>query len=139
MINAFNNIFLVHGGPGAVGSMHFMYERMAGRYNVTECLQTKYSISCLKQELLKQIQFYTSRPVTLIGHSWGAWLSILFAAEHYVMVSKLILIGCPPLEEKYVPLLMNNRIRILDKENQQAFMNIISLQGNRMTDKMITE
>ena len=32
-------------------------------------------------------------PVKLAGHSWGAWLAFMFAANHPDLIEKLILIG----------------------------------------------
>ena len=48
-------VVLVHGGPGAVGSLHQMAECLSMKYNVLEYIQTKYTIEELKQELLSQI------------------------------------------------------------------------------------
>ena len=41
-------------------------------------------------------------PITLVGHSWGAWLVLLYAAKYPELANKIILVGSGPLEIKYV-------------------------------------
>ena len=88
---------VVHGGPGGIGSCADLAEELAKRLNigVAEFLQTKYNIADLCDELTGQIAFHS--PLILLGHSWGAWLAALTAAKNPAMVSKLILVGTPPL------------------------------------------
>ena len=71
---------LIHGGPGAVGSLEICADRLSrlSGKGVAEALQSKYSIAELKKELYEQIRENCAKKVTLIGHSWGAWLAALF-------------------------------------------------------------
>lgn len=137
--NKRQNIFLVHGGPGAIGSMHYFAQKISKKYNVIECLQTKYSIDELKQELYSQIISHCNVPATLIGHSWGAWLSIILAAEHPEIIEKLILIGCPPFEEKYVPLINDNRLKRLKQEQKERFIYLLSSLEKGITKEIMNE
>ena len=57
--------------------------------------------------------------------SWPVWLSIILAAEHPEIIEKLILIGCPPFEEKYVPLINDNRLKRLKHEKKERFMYLL--------------
>ena len=66
----------------------------------------------------------------LIGHSWGAWLSCLVAANHPQLVRKMILIG-PPFEEKYVPLLRENRLKRLTPEERAEFLYLADMLNRR--------
>lgn len=132
-------VVLVHGGPGAVGSLHQMAERLSMKYNVLEYIQTKYTIEELKQELLSQIRSFTDVPVCLIGHSWGAWLSIMFEVEHPDMVSKLILVGCPPFDEKYVPAILDNRLGRLDQKERTRFIELLSSIEVSVSDALTKE
>lgn len=132
-------VVLVHGGPGAVGSLHEMAERLFLKYNVLEYIQTKYTIEELKQELLSQIRSFTDVPVCLIGHSWGAWLSIMFEVEHPDMVSKLILVGCPPFDEKYVPAILDNRLGRLDHKEKTRFIELLSSIEVSVSDTLMKE
>ena len=69
-------IVLVHGAPGAIGSLKGFAQELAelSQIGVVETLQSKYSIAELIEELYIQIKDNCSNKVTLIGHSWGAWL-----------------------------------------------------------------
>lgn len=99
-------IVFLHGGPGAAGSVAAPCREL-GRYaGVLEPWQSKYSIFELTEQLDRQIHDFALCPVTLIGHSWGAWLSLLYAAAYPQNVKALIWIGCPPQEENDAPLLL---------------------------------
>lgn len=103
------NIVLVHGGPGAKGSLEPLALGINERFSVMEAVQSKYSIHELIEELKEQISENCVSPVTLIGHSWGAWLSVLFSNRYPQLVKKIILIGCPPLTEDYLYLIEERR------------------------------
>lgn len=96
------NIVVLHGGPGALGSAAGLSRLLSGKYGILEPMQSKYSIGELEEELLDQIKANCPGKVILAGHSWGAWLAGLFAERYPEKVKKVILIGCGPLEEKYV-------------------------------------
>jgi pimeloyl-ACP methyl ester carboxylesterase len=93
---------LIHGGPGAPGSMETVAKVLAKNFGILEPLQTKGSIEGQIQELHSVLKNHANFPVTLVGHSWGAWLSFLFAAKYPDSVNNLILIGSGPFEERYV-------------------------------------
>jgi len=57
-------------------------------------------------------------PVTLIGHSWGAWLSLIFAARYPAMVRKLILVCSGPFEEVYAPQITETRMSRMSEEEK---------------------
>ncbi|MBK7214258.1 MAG: alpha/beta hydrolase [Bacteroidales bacterium] len=103
------NIILLHGGPGAVGSLHGLATNLASEYSLIEHFQRGKSIRELTDDIRTLITSQASGPVILAGHSWGAWLSMIFASENPELVKALILISCPPLEEKYLEELMSNR------------------------------
>ena len=95
------SIALIHGGPGAPGEMVPIARGLSGSFGVLEPLQTASSVEGQLQELHSILQNHGDFPITLIGHSWGAWLSFLFAARYSSIVKKIILIGSGPFEEKY--------------------------------------
>jgi pimeloyl-ACP methyl ester carboxylesterase len=66
-----------------------------------EPIQSRHSITALLEELGSQIQQHATPPVALIGHSWGAWLALLLAADQPQLVHKLILVACGSLEPGY--------------------------------------
>ena len=115
------HVLFLHGGPGAAGSVAGACQEL-GRYTgVLEPWQSKKSVSALAEELEEQIRDFAQTPLTLIGHSWGAWLSLLYAAQHPQHIQSLIWIGCPPLEESYAGLINQRRLANLSEEEGAAF------------------
>ncbi len=96
-------IAVIHGGPGATGSMEPVARELSRHWGVLEPLQHAVTIEGQIIELYTLLESSGESSFTLIGHSWGAWLSYLFAARYPKFIKKLILIGSAPFEEKYVP------------------------------------
>ena len=119
------HLVLLHGGPGAIGSLKPLPEELAVRYGVLEPFQSKRDIGALVDELFEQVTEEVGLPVVLVGHSWGAWLALFFAVQHKECVEKVILIGCPPFEEKYVPLIMQRRMERLSVQGQADFRQLL--------------
>lgn len=111
---------VVHGGPGGIGSAGGIAEGLAAAsgYGVLEPLQSKHSIAELIDELHEQLAVCAAPPV-LVGHSWGAWLAALYAAEHPEHVARLVLVGSGPFETRYVPQIGERRLARLDGEERE--------------------
>ena len=106
-------IAVVHGGPGACGSLARMAEELSRRMNrgVLEPIQAAGTLEELTDELYGQLQtFSPAEQVSLVGHSWGGWLSVLCAAKYPRKVASLVLVGCAPFEDRYVPKILENRL-----------------------------
>ncbi len=127
-------IVLVHGGPGAIGSLKgFARElNMLSQAGVVEAMQSKYSIAELIEELHDQIEDNCNDKAILIGHSWGAWLAALFAEKYPEIIERIILVGCGPLEDKYVCEIGARRLENLSEEEGAIFQR---LTDNRATDE----
>ena len=69
-------------------------------------------------------------PVTLIGFSWGAWLSFIFAANHPEFVSKVILVGSGPFEEKYAVSIQDTRLSRLSETERTELISLMGLLNN---------
>jgi pimeloyl-ACP methyl ester carboxylesterase len=115
----------IHGGPGAPGSLARAAREFA-RYSgkgVMEPLQSGYTIRELIDELAAQLEkgCPAGEKTVLVGHSWGALLSVLYAAEHPRHVRRLVLVGCPPFEEKYVPRILQRRLARLSAAEADIF------------------
>jgi pimeloyl-ACP methyl ester carboxylesterase len=108
----------IHGGPGAPGEMAPVAMEISHICGTLEPLQTSTSIEEQLHELLTVLNKHGDLPITLIGHSWGAWLSFIFAARYPSLVKKLILIGSGPFEEKYASKIMKTRLSRLNKEEK---------------------
>ncbi len=120
------NVVLVHGGPGAAGEMAPVARKLSARFGILEPFQTKYSIDGQVEELYAVIRDRSISPVVLVGFSWGAWLAMLVAAKYYREVSKLILIGCGPLENRYVQDIFKTRMSRLNSNDQNKLNSILS-------------
>ena len=116
-----HTLVLVHGGPGAAGSLGALARELSRTTGVIDAYQTGYNIPSLLEELHAIITRHASTPVVLLGHSWGAWLSLLFAGRHSPLVRKLILVASAPLEDKYVPGILETRMNRLDKKEREKF------------------
>ncbi len=101
---------VVHGGPGALGTVAAIARELSKDYGVIEPLQRKSSVAGLLQELDEVISANCEGPVSLIGHSWGAWLGFIYAAEYPMKLKKLILVGSGPFEGQYVAEIDKNRM-----------------------------
>ncbi len=93
-------VAVVHGGPGARGEMAPVARKLSKKWGVLEPLQTATSVQGQVEELKTALETAGDLPITLVGFSWGAWLSFIFAAEYPEMVRKLILVGSGPFEER---------------------------------------
>ncbi len=122
-------VAVVHGGPGAAGEMAEVAEKLCSDRGILEPLQTEESLQRQVDELKSQLQEHANLPVTLIGFSWGAWLSLILAAQYPYLVSRLILIGSGPFEQKYVHKLMETRLsRLSGAERAEAKCLITALE-----------
>ena len=112
---------VVHGGPGAPGSVACIARELSKTCGVIEPMQSKHTIPALIDELASQIRAYTQDAVTLIGHSWGAWLVVLFAQVHPEMTRHLVLVGSGPFRAEYVPKIGERRMQNLSAEEGRMF------------------
>ena len=112
---------LVHGGPGAKGSLAGAARELGRFRGVLEPIQTQTDIPSLVQELHEQLSL-GHPPLTLAGHSWGAWLALIYAAYFGDRVRHLVLISCPPLTEEFTPLILKNRLARLSSQEAQDYI-----------------
>ena len=100
--------------------------RLETRLSLIEAMQTEHSIAALIEELSEQIAAHAEAPVVLVGHSWGAWLCLLFAARHPERVARLVLISSGVLEDRYATMLRaTQRERLSEAERAE----MASLEG----------
>lgn len=111
---------LLHGGPGARGSLAGVAQQVGAYRGVWELLQTRYSVPELLEELHEQLA-PAEQPLTVAGHSWGAWLGLLYASLFPEKVKHLVLVSCPPLEDKFVPQILQRRLARLSPAEAAAY------------------
>lgn len=117
-------VAVIHGGPGAAGEMALVAKHLSSQVGVVEPFQRAYHVQEQVSELKDTLAQLCTAPITLIGYSWGAMLSILVAAEYPKTIGKLILVGCPPLESNYAVDINNTRMQRLSVEDQNKFTQI---------------
>jgi pimeloyl-ACP methyl ester carboxylesterase len=118
-------VALLHGGPGTAGGMAPLALELAVRRGVLEPLQTAASIDGQVEELRVILEENAELPVTLVGHSWGAWLCCIFAARHPGMVRKLILISSGGFEERYAATTHETRLFRLSEEDREEVKRLL--------------
>lgn len=129
-------IAVIHGGPGAPGEMAPVARELASGWGVLEPLQTAASIEGQIEELKTVLRKNADAPVTLIGYSWGAWLSFMLVANYPAIAKKLILVGSGAFEEKYVARIQEARLRRLSEEERIEFKSTMKmLQDPTVEDK----
>ncbi|HJO95506.1 MAG TPA: alpha/beta hydrolase [Victivallales bacterium] len=122
---------LVHGGPGAAGEMNPLALELESQYGVIEPYQTKESIEAQVKELKAIILANCEYPVNLIGHSWGAWLSIILASNYPDIVKKMILVSSGSFEEHYADKINEYRFNRLNNKEQNKVKKLLKLlKGN---------
>jgi pimeloyl-ACP methyl ester carboxylesterase len=115
---------ILHGGPGAAGDVASLASELGQHTGVIEPFQTGITIQEQLDELELVIRHKAELPVQLIGHSWGAWLGFIFTANHPGLVKKLIMVGTPPFEDRYVAVMRKIREDRVSKQKKDQFDNI---------------
>jgi pimeloyl-ACP methyl ester carboxylesterase len=133
------SVAVVHGGPGAAGEMAPVARELSIGYDVLEPLQTAASLDGQVAELTALLQEHGHLPVSLIGHSWGAMLSLLVASASPALVRRLLLVGCAPLEERYAGTILETRMsRLDDAEKGEALRLMKVLEAPYGQDSDVT-
>jgi len=112
------SVAVIHGGPGAPGEMASVARELSAVKGVLEPFQTETTLEGQIRELRSVLVGDGREPLTLVGFSWGAFLSWMVAARYPELVSKLILVGCPPFEEQYAASITKTRLDRLSPENR---------------------
>jgi len=114
-------VAVVHGGPGAPGEMAAVARELSSVKGILEPLQTATTLDGQVRELMQVLEKDGMPPITLIGFSWGAFLSWMVAARYPALIKKLILVGCPPFEDQYAKAITKTRLdRLKPGERRQA-------------------
>jgi len=119
------SVVVVHGGPGAGGELAPVARALATDRGVLEPFQTENSINKQLEELRSVIETDGDRPITLLGFSWGAWLSFIFAATYPELVEKLVLISSGPFDERYAEKIFDTRMSRLSEDERSEVVSIL--------------
>lgn len=121
---------VIHGGPGAPGSVALVARELSTDMGVLEPFQTAETISGQVAELKALVAENADVPVTLIGWSWGAWLSFIFAGRYPSIVRKIILVASGAFEEKYAAAIMETRLSRLSDDERQEALSLLQVLDN---------
>ena len=127
------NVVVVHGGPGAIGDMFPVAKKLSEKTGVIEPLFTGKNLTDQLNMLHYSIDNYCNKPVVLIGHSYGAWLSFIFAANNSSLVRKLILVSSGPFRKEYVNSITKSRmLHLNDREKEQLKLIYKKFQSEKL-------
>lgn len=129
------SVVVVHGGPGAPGEVAPVARELSAITGILEPFQTATSLDGQVQELRLTLEELALPPVTLIGFSWGAFLSWMVAARYPALVKKLILVSSAPFEEQYARGIIQTRMERLKKNEQVEAQHLLT----RMADPAVTD
>jgi pimeloyl-ACP methyl ester carboxylesterase len=87
------------------------------------------------EELFNIIHTAANPPMTLIGHSWGAWLGYIFASQHPQFARKLILIGAGPFEECFTSALSETRLGRMTEAERLEFRKLQDSMADAAPDE----
>lgn len=124
------SVVVVHGGPGAGGEMAPVARELASCWGVLEPIQTETSLAGQIEELRAILENSADLPVTMVGFSWGAWLSFIFAAEYPTFVRKLMLVASGPFEEKYAHRIRQTSMSRLSPEDRTELESLLNVLDN---------
>jgi pimeloyl-ACP methyl ester carboxylesterase len=129
-------VAIVHGGPGAPGEVAPVARELSSVTGVLEPFQTETTLEGQVQELRLVLAQNPAGPVTLVGFSWGAFLSWMVAARYPALVKKLVLVSSPPFEEQYAAAITPARMsRLPKKERSEAEVLLSRLEDPDNTNK----
>jgi pimeloyl-ACP methyl ester carboxylesterase len=130
------HVAVIHGGPGAPGEMAPVARELSSLMGVLEPLQTKTTLEGQVREMKAVLEKNAALPVTLVGFSWGALLSFIFAARYPSFVRKLILVSSASYEEKYALNITQTRLsRLSETEREQALLLMQDLNDPSVADR----
>ena len=114
-------LVVVHGGPGAPGSVSDIAENLSIEAGTLEPMQTEQTLKGQIEELRLQIIENSDAPVILFGHSWGAFLSFFVTVNYPELVEKLVLISSGPFDSAYVDEIYTRRVRNYTPDEARRF------------------
>ncbi|MDH4139312.1 MAG: alpha/beta hydrolase [Coriobacteriia bacterium] len=94
-------VVLLHGGPGAQGSLASLAGTLAPHYSVLEPLQRRSGdVSLTVEQHVRDMAEVAPESATYVGWSWGAMLGLSFASLYPGLVKTLVLVGCGCYDEE---------------------------------------
>ena len=109
---------------------------LARTRGIIEPLQTRDSLDGQVEELRTTIIQHGAPPVTMVGSSWGAMLSLITAARHPDLAAKIIMVGSGVFQDQYAAGIMETRLNRLSREDRDQTARLLdSLNRPETPDK----
>jgi pimeloyl-ACP methyl ester carboxylesterase len=88
-------VAVLHGGPGAPGSVASLARQLSDRFHVLEPLQRRSdAVPLTVAQHVDDLARVLPGQMPIVGWSWGAMLALSFAVDHPDLAQSLVLIGC---------------------------------------------
>ncbi len=133
------SLAVIHGGPGAPGEMAPVARSLSAVMGVLEPFQTETSLDGQVKELRSVLVTNAEVPVTLVGFSWGAFLSWMTAARYPLLVRRLVLVSSAPFEDSYAASITSARVGRLDPAERAEVRNLLDDIENPAPDLQVGE
>ncbi len=130
----------VHGGPGAPGSVSSLAKGLSKFGGCIEPLQSELTVKAQVEELAGQISARTKEPITVFGHSWGAWLTFLLAYTYPRLVRTAVLVAPGAFDASYVAQMNKRRLSRLSPDDAAEYSKIASMiqaRTERVSDETL--
>ena len=127
------SLAVIHGGPGAPGEMAPVARELSMSAGVLEPFQTEKTLDGQVKELAAVLEQEAQEPATLIGFSWGAFLSWMTAARYPLLVGKLILVSSAPFEESYAGSITHTRLERLSPAERSEVKTLMTTMDDPAT------
>ena len=96
-------VIVIHGGPGAPGTMAPVARELAPSFRVLEPFQrasggAPLTVARHVSDLFEVVSAQAGRPA-LVGSSWGAMLALAYSAAYPDAAAALVLVGCGTFDD----------------------------------------
>jgi pimeloyl-ACP methyl ester carboxylesterase len=89
------SVAVLHGGPGAPGSIASLARCLSDEFRILEPLQRRSGpVPLSVQRHVEDLAAVVRGPAAVVGWSWGAMLALSFAARHPALVASVALVAC---------------------------------------------
>jgi pimeloyl-ACP methyl ester carboxylesterase len=94
-------VAVLHGGPGAAGSVFGLAAPLGDEFRVLEPLQRRADgvTPLTVARHVDDLAAVLDEPALVVGWSWGAMLGLSFTVAHPELVRALVLVGCGTYDE----------------------------------------
>jgi pimeloyl-ACP methyl ester carboxylesterase len=108
---------------------------LSGYIGAIEPIQTATSLDGQVDELARTLEAHATTPAVLVGHSWGAWLSLIAAARRPQVAAKIILVSAGPFDSQYVEDLHRTRLARLSTAEAEEWESAVAALSRESSNR----